>query len=251
MYSNPPPQQDSAARQVEPSRQSGRPSYYFSIMPMRQRGGSRERHLRSGDDRWIPPRSFGNNLGYPLLHFLHSGSETSIVDDVPVSARLYKTYSMYYDRTVIWTVPYDATAEQAYNGQDASASDEEPEPAVTSEQGQPLTSRDDWASLSFRHYPNYLSYAGRRLENARLRIQRPDQPWASQLLPDAYIPLEETQQVGAGGMVGELPLLIGLMALALPEAHVPIALPGLMLDSWRVMPNWVLSRGSGCKYCSS
>lgn len=199
------------------------------------------RTSRSG--LWIPPKAHRSNTGYEPLLFFHDGHATSTVTQLPLSVYTYSTWSIYHHSGVIWTLDYDATTTAVHDGRDT------PYPQSTSvsqPHEQVAHLRDDWASLSFNHLDNLVSFAGRKLSQQTLRIRGPNQHWALQILPDRYAASEHTQSDALGGLIGELPLLIGLMALSIPEAHLRIALPQLMEHPWQPLPPSALSRGAGC-----
>ena len=204
---------------------------------MRPKQGIRDRVTVGG--RWQPPKAHGNNRRYPSTHFYHDRERTAVVDFIPATALLYKTFSVYHDHAVIWSVDYDATSRAVHDGRETSAADGELEVEIPDN----VELQDDWKKITFSHTENYVSYVGRRLDQSRLCMHRPDQPWAQQILPDSYTSRHPRQSYG--GMNGELPLLIGLMALAIPEDDVREHLPQATGNPWRA-PNF--ERAAGCEF---
>ena len=206
---------------------------------MRPRRDIRERVTRGG--RWLPPKADGNNERYSSTRFYHDSQTTAVVDSIPATALPDKTFSIYYERAVIWNVDYDATSQKVHDGRETSAAEgaaAEGELDVEVSDDEEL--RDDWAPITFSHLQDYISYIGRRLDQLRLCIQRPNQIWAQHILPDPYTAQEVRQSYG--GLIGELPLLIGLMALAIPEEHVQGHIPRATGNPWQV-PNFARSAG--------
>ena len=85
------------------------------------------------------------------------------------------------------------------------------------------SSNPTWARLRFHHFRaphSYRSFASPYGTQIRMQTQRPDQRWARRLLPEAYwAPNKSWTHVhGRGGLVGELPLLLALVAFSVPGA---------------------------------
>ena len=244
------------------------PSYAFSIAPMYPKPSIVERFSPHG--RWRPPKAFSHNLSLLPALFSFDGnkpaSTTTILSDLPLNAGEHKTYSIYYDRAIVWTVDYDATLEQVNDGNESSPPEDTPEDGITQrsfesqstasseisepedgdeQQRDPSGWKDDWAPFKFDHEEhNLLSYAGRHQPHSRLCIRRSDQEWAKKLLPDSCSAQNETDNKSHGGLIGELPLLIGLMALAVPAAELEDGLCEAMTHPWTA-PQF--EREAGCK----
>lgn len=219
---------------------------------MRQRYGCPNRISCRGFR--LPPKALGNNESQLEVHFQHIGQSTNIVPEIPINAQLHKTYSIYIYNATLWTVDYDATALSVHDGSEiggasgystSDTDDEEEGPSIRGERD--LNFRDDWVSMSFNHRPNSVSYAGRRCEHWRLCTEREDQNWARQILPDLYMAQDQTYNQQEGGLIGDLPLLIGLIALAVSDSKVSTVLPQVMQRSWQFSLSNPLSRGDGCK----
>ena len=207
-------------------------------------------------------------MSLPPAHFYFDGNITTTKIAPPPNARVHKTYSIYYDRAIIWTVDYDAVDEQVNDGNESNPSEDTPGDGVTQrnlesqstasselgesedgeEQAEQATEsewKDDWAPFKFDHKEdNLLSYAGRHQPHSRLCIRRRDQEWAKKLLPDSCSAQSETNDESHGGLIGELPLLIGLMALAVPAAQLAVGLCQAMGRPW-IAP--AFEREAGCK----
>lgn len=236
---------------------------------MMAHNGVRQRTTANG--RWLPPKALGHNIkwqqpGVSTPVFYHDGHATG-PKNLPCNAREYKVYSIYHDQAVFWTVDYDATRKPVADGQDfdaANGGDRHPNDESDSESSSDDEELDDWRPLSFNPLEGntqLISYAGRRLQSRTLLVQRPDQTWVNQLLPHTYqaSPERRTRNTRYGGMVGELPLLIGLAAMSLPPMPRPPSnysvhtlLPymivnptaGNQIGSWRVFPQ--VPQCAGC-----
>jgi len=88
---------------------------------------------------------------------------------------------------------------------------------------------EDWRPLGFSFdfdtydsHPSYVCYAG---DHLHLRYQRHNQRWPSELLPEQYhvhpSELKPENQRQYGGLIGEISLLLALVAFSVPveEAH--------------------------------
>ena len=99
---------------------------------------------------------------------------------------------------------------------------------------------EDWFPLRFDHsdqdFSSYLTNAG---QNPTLCVQRHDQVWPKMLLPDIYHaqspPIAQTS--GYGGLTGELPIFLALLAISMPREYLPSVLPTLFTGgAWTTHP---------------
>ncbi|KAK0944099.1 hypothetical protein LTR48_001270 [Friedmanniomyces endolithicus] len=195
------------------------------------------------NNRWKPPKRLGNNWKWPATTYYHDG-QTTIVGTLPRTAQRYKQYSVYHDHAYIWAVDLDASLEKVGDGRDDSA--DRVEADVERQVGE--VDNHDWATLTFHELSRYRSYAGLHLESQHLHLRNETQIWPEQILPDTYRATQSTPVQGYGGLVGELPLLIGLMALALPSNFVQTGLPSCMANPWRVYPVSQIARTAGWEH---
>jgi hypothetical protein len=235
------------------------PPFYFGIAPMAPAGHGAPRRSRTG--RWLPPQTLGSNLQFQALYFSYDGQSTRVVSRFPGNLRLYKCHSLYHDYAYIWTVPFDASTQVVGTGLNTSATrgpnndeqDSESDSSSNSnsdsedEEQRPNIASRDWQPLSFRHLSERRSYVGRQMPEGHLAVSRDDQIWPEQLFPDTYSAQEETEDEDEGGLLGELTLLIGLLAFTVPEANVATLLPACMGENWDVYPPQQLRRSIGCK----
>lgn len=95
----------------------------------------------------------------------------------------------------------------------------------------PHTWSPGWRALTFRHDPNSVSSVGSDLDQPRLATYTA-QPWAWQLLPEGYRAQISTGQ--AGGLQGDLAIILALGALSAPPQHVASALDAsFKIGRWR------------------
>ncbi|KAK5112306.1 hypothetical protein LTR85_011578 [Meristemomyces frigidus] len=217
--------------------------------------------------RWLPPKARGRNCKGSTVAFYCDGQRSIVATQVPPQAQLYKCFSVYHDRAIIWTVGFDASQNHVGDGIDNTAaagtgqhdSDDEDEDADEDEEDDsdededeaaiqtPAIDNPDWTTLTFRYSNNYVSYAGQRLEQQRLCLKNQSQDWATQLLPDTYRAVSQTSNTRYGGLNGELPLLLALVALSIPARSVAQYLPWCIANPWRVYPDTQVPRASGCE----
>ncbi|KAK4501718.1 hypothetical protein PRZ48_007527 [Zasmidium cellare] len=227
-------------------------TYFFQIHGLQPLPDKDTR--RDSRDRWLPPKKEGSNRllqfeGQPIpvkLMFYHDGASTTLLGDQQVAALRtravpYKTYSLYHARGVFWIVDYDVTRHKVGDGKhdeddaDESSSGDEDNGAY-----------DDWSELTFgpaniEEHP-FLSYAGHHQNTRRLLAQRRGQDWVQHLIPDRYQSHFTATDGKSGGLVGELPLLIGLAAMSLPVQGWPGVLPQTIVNPPQSRRSWRISQ---------
>jgi hypothetical protein len=171
-----------------------------------------------------PPKSLGKNEmiggGVSGLYWYCDRQSISQVAYLPDNCPHFKTFSVYHYNGIFWASKCDATAVQVGDGDD-NTGDQHPEEAPEGE-------GEGWHHLSFDYededdgqqtYSSYVTNAG---EHSRLRTQRPDQTWPKMLLPKHYHALESshTLHLQYGGLTGELPLFLALIAFSVDAKHV-------------------------------
>jgi hypothetical protein len=206
--------------------------YYFRIDYMREHPS----HVPLVDalGAWHPPKSLGGNEliggGVSGLYWYCDRQSISQVPYLPDNCPHFKTFSVYYHNGIFWASRCDATAVQVGDG-DGDTGDQDPEDALEGE-------GEGWHHLSFDHegQPTYSSYVTNAGQHSRLRTQRPDQTWPKMLLPEHYhAPLpSRTVNPQYGGLAGELPLFLALIAFSVDAKNVHWALQTCFRDqSWR------------------
>jgi hypothetical protein len=195
--------------------------YYFRIDYMREHPG-RVSFVDAVGARYPPKTLGGNQLiggGVSGLYWYCDGQSISQVPYLPDNCSHFKTFSVYYYNGTFWASRCDATAVQVGDG-DGDTGDQVPEGALEGE-------GEGWHHLSFNYvddddgqqtYSSYVTNAG---EHSRLRTQRPDQTWPKMLLPEHYHAPESSRTVYPqyGGLTGELPLFLALIAFSI-DANV-------------------------------
>jgi hypothetical protein len=83
---------------------------------------------------------------------------------------------------------------------------------------------DDWHKLRFddNRGSSYLTNAG---QLSTLHVQPSTGQWASQLLPDIYHSRTPATREQPGGLTGELPIFLGLMAFTTTRENLQGVLP--------------------------
>lgn len=230
--------------------------------------------------RWMPPKKRGSNVQYTLpgqqvpvsMMFYHDAhGNTGPVTQTDFRALHpqpvhHQTYSMYHARGMIWTVNYDATQMAVGDGQHGNEVDEEPgnegdddEESSSSSESRSAVNYDNWTELTFGRaavdgYPS-LSHAGFHCQETTLLAQHRGQDWVQHLIPRRYHSENTSTDHRAGGLVGDLPLLIGLVAMSLPTTAWPDVIPLTITTSphnsrsWRISPWQVqnIAQGSECE----
>jgi hypothetical protein len=156
---------------------------------------------------WKPPINPGWNYsllsGVSNMFGLCNGHQINWITQPPRGIQEYKKYSMYYAEGLgFWVLRGDARSPQ--NG-------------------------DVWHRLCFDNYDvnrgtSYLTNAG---QHSTLRVQPPpyQQAWADMLLPDIYHSRNPAAPHCPGGLVGELPIFLGLMAFTVTRDNLAAVLP--------------------------
>jgi hypothetical protein len=87
-----------------------------------------------------------------------------------------------------------------------------------------------WHALRFDHDKHNRSYLTTAGEHAAMQWQRLDQAWAHMLLPTTYHGVH-TQIPHHGGLIGELPILLALVAMSMEPANLKQWIPWMFHDS--------------------
>ena len=215
------------------------PSFFFQVNKMRPHPQVPPRHTAGGI--WVPPKLLGANIAVEgdttSKFFFFNGTNTQYpVVNMPGGLAYYRTFSVYYDDSSdgFWLVDYNALQQQVGDGsQDVlSASQDESDEDEDEENW-----RMDWKQLSFvkgggdydHDYTSYVTCAG---NSPRLFLQKDSQVWAKRMFPERYhAPPEYTiaanhpnQHPSWGGLIGDLPLIIALIAFSVRENEVAQAL---------------------------
>ena len=217
---------------------NGCPPYFFRIDYMREHPN----HAPFVDamGTWYPPKSRGTNQliggGVSGLYWYCDGFSISQVDCLPGNCPHFKTFSVYHHKSIFWASKCDATMVQVGDGDDSTGYQDLEDAPEGEDEG--------WHFLSFDYedednggqtYSSYITNAG---EHDRLRTQRPDQIWPGMLLPEHYHAPESSRTSAEyhqyGGLAGELPLFLALIAFSVDANNVYWALQACFKNgSWR------------------
>jgi hypothetical protein len=100
---------------------------------------------------------------------------------------------------------------------------------------------DDWHPLQFSYYNDndYSSYLTNAGQAQTLRLQPQDRSWANLLLPTTNHTHTQSNHVNYGGVVGELPIFLALLAFTTSREYLPNVLPRLFINSeWVTSHSW-------------
>jgi hypothetical protein len=178
--------------------------------------------------RWLPPRSLGGNKligGNASGKYWHCTGNSIIPAEgnkLPLGCYHFKTFSVYYDHGTFWSTRGDASTNLIGAGDSNKESG--------------TGHCEDWRCLTFDYdAPTYASHLTNAGEYYRLRTQRLDQDWPRMLLPEHYHALSSshTEYQQYGGLTGELPLFLALIAFSVDATYVHWALQACFQDeSW-------------------
>ncbi|KAI9712330.1 MAG: hypothetical protein M1820_001543 [Bogoriella megaspora] len=222
------------------------PPFFFEVTEVQIHPQVPPRSDSSG--RWLPPKAQGYNIQKPgsqRIFLCFNRLNAVVSQSIPPDAVHFKTFTVYYDYQTFWMVPYDALTYQVndgiedLSGSDSDSSDEDDE-----------TNFVDWQLLTFDSAPNdhtFTSYVTCAGPLQQLVLQRTDQSWARRLFPERYHSpnMYTAEQQQYGGLVGELPLLLALIAFSAHPENLVAAFQQCMTG-----PRWGthnFSRGRGCE----
>ncbi|OQO14102.1 hypothetical protein B0A48_00978 [Cryoendolithus antarcticus] len=221
--------------------------FYFRIIGIE----ADTENIRIVDGGWRPPRAQGKNKyklwpsgwqDHALFH--HGNGITTRLQQASLAPPLdkYGTCSMYVANGSIWVVNCDATQKAIHDGED----NDTPDRGRTHHHEY---STRDWSHVQFNTVSTQIdptrtmscvTYDG---EQEKLIYQHYDQEWAKKLFPDRYSRMgDRAVERGPrlGGLVGELPILLGLVALSVDPRGMQERIPNIVQG-----PPWVLPDGLG------
>ncbi|GAB7364221.1 hypothetical protein MBLNU230_g4771t1 [Neophaeotheca triangularis] len=239
------------------------PVICFQVQPMRPSPQFRQQFGPTG--YWIPPKPRESNVLLPGLTtnnwYRYDGTQVQQMQPPPEqSRRLYSQHSMYYEEGHFWIVKGDASTHQVGDGKDNlrlnpqsygfndteadSDSNSDSDEADSSDSDDEGAITGTWEHLRFNHI-NLQSYARFEAQYRCLIVQDLNQAWVNQILPHLYRePQQPPQPQPAGGLLGDLSILIALVAFSVPESRVHNAL--LQSMQHRYVPHQGLgSNGQG------
>lgn len=196
----------------------------------------------NADHAWLPPRALGASAiveedQTPFnTDFCYDDQDAAVH---PISSGLpdhlteqaYQCYSLYVGRDgEVFVLNYNAHERSVWNGTDLGDDNSD------HVDGGDLSG--DWCTLSFRHLvDSSMSDASYDAPEASIIGRRPGQVWVDELLPQLYHGNRAFSDEGSeGGLVGDIALLIGLIALSIPTPSTGTMLPGLIQHYWIPVP---------------
>lgn len=184
-------------------------SFYFRITAIEQRQGVRPRGMPRGI--WLPP---AGKDSVPTSSQLFCFDGRAVYDvtyavNPPAGSQVFNTCSIYHDFSTFWAVDYDVTLLAVNEGDNR-----------------------DWTPIGFDYGDGTINWVGIGGEHRRLGPQR-NQPWARTLLPENHHPRRWSTDGRYGGLCGELPLIIALIAFSMEPEYLVHALTNCMREgSW-------------------
>ena len=212
------------------------------------------------NNQWAPPRPRHSNVRLDNRRarrwYQYQNGRTVQAGQIdPRRLVHYKTYSSYLNQGNIWIYPCDATKHEVGDGSGNERTpgsvlpDHDEESSSSDEESDSDRSTEDWLPLTFR-YPiqndnTCTSYATTRALNERIWLQRPDQGSLYQLFPDRYLASPPNRRATGrlGGLIGEIPILIALIAYSVRPERVDGALTGYFQQNYQPHGQ---PRGEGC-----
>lgn len=226
--------------------QTHHPHFLFSVAEIQQ---SHEWNDRIADGEWQPPRPLGSSIRRPSRtadkYYRYRNGRVWEANTPTSGWKTFRTYSFYHSGGKIYVYPADATRHTVADGRGNSrrtrATTRIPAANSSSDDSDvDDTHTWDWRSLNFAYLDendgsatSYACYRGRPNLNG-VKMLRDDQQLRrtiGELLPNEYIrqttraqPTHSAGGIPRGGIVGQLPILIALLAYSVPEADVDATL---------------------------
>ncbi|KAI9740584.1 MAG: hypothetical protein M1834_005165 [Cirrosporium novae-zelandiae] len=184
------------------STQSVQPvGFKFSIREIREDESARPHKNQFSPDG--PPKMGDSRVITNSETFYHWKSEENGVQVTSVASPSNSEHcyvcSVYYNAGLIFVLPHDATSR--------------PSDDITY----------DWQPLSFSHMANGYAYVGYAREYQHVNITSPAPAWANELLVDAHKRLTNNQSEATRQLVGEVPVILALIALSVPQDQTIVA----------------------------
>ncbi|KAF2232844.1 hypothetical protein EV356DRAFT_238550 [Viridothelium virens] len=229
------------------------PPFFFQINKMRQ--DPRKASRRTIGNFWVPPRAHGYNqlVGGDTTgqYFFFDGMATRPMRGLPPGLAHFRTCSMYYDdsTTGFWVIDYSALQSAVGDGSQDNLPQRPDELESEDEDEDEDDWRMDWHQLGFVNgegdYANdYTSYVTCASSAQRLFLQKETQQWARKLFPERYHALPQytiaanhpNQHSDWGGLIGDLSLILALIAFSAREDEVAQAVQHCVHGSnrWRM-----------------
>jgi hypothetical protein len=181
------------------------PKFFFRIEEVREHENTTP--LATNGGHWIPTHVPGGNVrttgGASHIHWYCNGVGIEVAGSLPEDAQPYKQFSVFFSGGHGFQVLYgDATS---------------PPPGSA------------WHPLGFEHHndDNYSSSLTNAGQQTTLRCHRINELWTRMLLPDIYHGPAGAVQ-GQGGLRGELPIFLALIAFAMPVNSLVSFLPRML-----------------------
>lgn len=238
----------SRRQSVSMARQQIQPHFLFTIEPIRQSPHWTDRYEGG---LWQPPRPRGSNVPVEAGRaFEYNGGIVRGASPPYAGWENFRTYSFYCTEGQIYVYPGDAINRMVGDGWGNM-----PIPPATRAAPQPDDDNFhwDWRELTFV-FPTHedgsetsqARYRGGSTTIGVLRQQQSHLHDLAQLLPNRYLATQRLASgIQCGGLVGEIPVLIALIAFSVHPRDVDWAM--LNCFEQRYVRHG-LPRGEGCKF---
>jgi len=144
-----------------------------------------------------------------------NGQQIREITRRPTRAELYKTFSVYYIGGVGFSI-------------------------LKGDARQP-PDHDVWHPLQFAFYndEDYSSFVTNAGQSHTLRLQPQDRRWAHLILPTTNHTHVQASSPDYGGIIGELPIFLALMAFTTSREYLPAVLPHTFINgTWEPTHQW-------------
>jgi hypothetical protein len=104
---------------------------------------------------------------------------------------------------------------------------------------------DTWHPLQFAYYDDktYSSFLTNAGQSQTLRLQPQDRRWADLILPNTNHTSTPATRQDWGGVVGELPIFLALLAFSTSREYLPNVLPRTFIKGvWSPTHDWQMDR---------
>lgn len=195
---------------------TSQPPFFFTIDEIAENPSAV--HQVDNNGHWIPSTDRHTNFrvagGTTGRKYYCDRQQIREVNQLPAGCRIFKQYSVYF----IGGYGFRVLRGDAIN----------PPPG------------DTWQPLRFEHseqdFSSFLTSAGLQ---PTLQFQRNGQQWPRMLLPDIYhtheTPNTPPSMQAYGGLTGELPIFLALVAFSVPRDYLPSVLPTIFTGgAWAI-----------------
>ncbi|KAF2140205.1 uncharacterized protein K452DRAFT_309982 [Aplosporella prunicola CBS 121167] len=177
------------------------PSFYFRVISIQETPESVPRSL--GQGIWFPPAHTGSSQATLPQWFYYDGTAVIAAATIPPGLYEYGTYSVYYDDSKFWAVPYNVLQIPVATGENY-----------------------DWNRVMFSHgevdgTASRVTLGGEHWQLGPQHHQH--QQWIRMLFPENHHPdpsMNPPNYSSYGGLSGDLPLVLALIAFSIEPQYI-------------------------------